>query len=255
LSATIKAGSGQPELSSSTPALQSTVSHHANRAMAGKKSVKRDPEKTRALLLVAAMKEFSSKGFSGARIDKIVNRSKCNVRMIYYYFGSKEGLYRAVLEWSYARIRSQESKLHLERLPPLEGMIRLLDNTFDHFDNNPDFVALLNNENLMRGRFVLRLRKVREMTSPLRHALEDLIERGEREKIFRKGIDPIQIYATVAAMGWFHLSNAYTLSAMFGCDLTAPAWKKARRAHVREVIMAYLTNAPTSALHSQRASK
>lgn len=200
---------------------------------------------TRDHILAAGMKEFSAHGYGGARIDRIVARARCNVRMIYHHFGSKAGLYRAVLEHSYRKIRGQEAALHLEELPPLEGMVQLLDNTFEHFASNPDFVALLNNENLLRGRFVLRLKPVTEMASPLRHALEHLIKRGEREDIFRKGIDPIQIYATVAAMSWFHLSNAYTLSAMFGRDLTDPAWRRQRRAHVRDVIMAYLTREKT----------
>ena len=208
--------------------------------------MKRNPVKTRAQILAAGMKEFSSRGFGGARIDRIVGRARCNVRMIYHHFGNKAGLYRAVLEQSYRGIRDQEAALHLENRPPLQSMVRLLENTFEHSAANPDFVALLNNENLQRGRFVLRLKSITEMASPLRHALEVLIRRGEREGIFRKRIDPVQIYATVAAMSWFHLSNAYTLSAMFGRDLTDPAWRRQRRAHVRDVIMAYLTGEKTA---------
>ena len=221
----------------------------------GRTSRKRNPIDTRTHILEAAIREFSSAGFSGARIERIAKGAKCNVRMLYHHFGNKEDLYRAVLVHCYARIRNQEADLHLAKLPPLEGMVQLLNNTFDHFANNPEFVALLNNENLMRGRFVLRLKSVAQMTSPLRRALETLIERGERQGLFRKGIDPVQIYASVAAMGWFHLSNAYTLSAMFGRDLTDPTWRRARRAHVRDVIMSYLLATQTELRATRSASQ
>ena len=82
-----------------------------------------------------------------------------------------------------------------------------------------------------------------------------MIKRGERQGQFRKGIDPVKIYASVAAMGWFHLSNAYTLSAMFGRDLTDPTWRRARRAHVRDVIMSYLLATQTELRATRSASQ
>jgi AcrR family transcriptional regulator len=192
--------------------------------------------------LRAAHAEFSQHGFSGARMDRIVKRARCNIRMVYHHFGKKEELYRSVLEAAYGEIRGQELELHLEEGDPLEGVVRLLDFTFEHFARNPDFVALLNNENLMRGRFVLRSKRITDMTSPLRRALDDLVSRGHEMRVFRNHVDPVQLYVTIAALSWFHLSNAYTLSAMFGRDLTDGAWRESRRRHVRDVVTAYLTS-------------
>lgn len=189
----------------------------------------------------AAAAEFAKVGYSGGRVERIAARAKCNIRMVYYHFGSKDALYRTVLEKSYEEIRTKERDLELASLDPLEGMVMLLEFTFEHFKSHPDFVALLNNENLMKGRFVLKSKRVTEMASPLRHALETLLRRGVQAGIFRRDLDPIQVYTTIAALSWYHLSNAYTLSAMFGRDLTDPTWRKQRLRHVKEVIMAYLT--------------
>lgn len=204
--------------------------------------VRRDSARTRDQIFRAALREFSREGYSGARVDRIAARSKCNIRMVYHHFGNKEQLYRQVLEEVYDDIRAKEQSLKLETLDPLEGMVKLLDFSFDHFRNNPDFVALLNNENLMRGRFVLKSKHITELTSPLRHAIEVLLERGQASGVFPHDVDPIQIYVTIASLSWFHLSNAYTLSAMFGRDLTDARWRDNRRDHVREVVMAYLTS-------------
>lgn len=192
-------------------------------------------------ILKAARAEFAKGGFSGGRVERIAARAKCNIRMVYHHFGSKDALYRAVLEESYKEIRSKERELELATLHPLEGMIKLLEFTFDHFQSHPDFVALLNNENLMKGKFVLKSKRVTEMASPLRHALETLLQRGVQAGIFRSDLDPVQVYTTIAALSWFHLSNAYTLSAMFGKDLTDPGWRRQRLKHVKEAIMAFLT--------------
>lgn len=189
----------------------------------------------------AAGAEFAKAGYSGGRVERIAARARCNIRMVYHHFGSKNALYRAVLEKSYEDIRSKERKLELTSLDPLEGMVKLLEFTFEHFKSHPDFVALLNNENLMKGRFVLKSKRVTEMASPLRHALETLLRRGAQEGIFRRDLDPTQVYTTIAALSWYHLSNAYTLSAMFGKDLTDPIWRKQRLRHVKDVIMAFLT--------------
>jgi AcrR family transcriptional regulator len=189
----------------------------------------------------AAKAEFAKGGFSGARVERIAARAKCNIRMVYHHYGSKEALYRSVLEQSYEDIREKERALELATLDPLEGMVRLLEFTFDHFQSHPDFVALLNNENLMKGRFVLKSKTVTDMASPLRHALDTLLRRGKQAGIFRRDLDPIQVYTTIAALSWFHLSNAYTLSAMFGKDLATKSWREQRREHVKDAVMAFLT--------------
>jgi AcrR family transcriptional regulator len=212
-------------------------------AKAGRgRHLRRDSARTRDQIFRAALAEFSREGYSGARVERIAARSKCNIRMVYLYFGNKERLYRQVLEEVYDDIRAKEQNLQLESLDPLEGMIKLLDFTFDHFRNNPDFVALLRNENLMRGKFVSKSKHITALTSPLRHAIEVLLRRGQASGVFPHNVDPIQIYITIAGLSWHHLGNVYTLSAMFGRDLTDDRWRDARRDHVREVVMAYLTS-------------
>jgi AcrR family transcriptional regulator len=202
----------------------------------------RDAARTRQRIFRAALAEFSRAGYGGARMDRIAARAQCNVRMIYHHYGKKNELYRIVLEQTYEDIRTRERKLELEKHEPLDGIITLLEFTFDHFRSNPAFVSLLNNENLMRGKFVLKSKKITDMASPLYNAIESLLDRGERAGVFRSGIDPVQFYATIAGLSWFHLSNAYTLSAMFGRDLTDDAWRDERRKHVRQVVRSFLTS-------------
>jgi hypothetical protein len=146
-----------------------------------------------------------------------------------------------VLEEAYLDIRQKEDALRLTKLDPVEGLVRLLEFTYDHFMRHPEFVALLTNENLMHGKFVLKSKRITEAASPLRIAVEELVRRGKEMKLFPTDLDPINMYVTIAALSWFHLSNAYTLSSMFGKDLTNPKFREARQRHVREVVKAYLT--------------
>jgi AcrR family transcriptional regulator len=196
---------------------------------------------TRDRILKAAYEEFAYYGFAGARVDRINSRAKANQRMLYHLFGSKEQLYQAVLLEAYTNIRSKEAALDIEHLGPIEGIVALFDFTFDHFAENPQFIWLLTNENLMRGKFVLSTTAVTDLTSPLRSSLERLVKDGVAAGILSPGTDPVQIYVTIASLSWFHLSNAYTLSAMFGRDLTSAKWRAARKEVARKVLLAYLS--------------
>jgi AcrR family transcriptional regulator len=196
---------------------------------------------TRERILEAAYEEFADYGFAGARVDRINSRAKVNPRMIYHLFGSKEQLYQAVLMEAYTDIRSKEAALDIEHLGPIEGIMALFDFTFDHFRDNPKFIWLLTNENLMRGKFVLSSTAVTDITSPLRSSLERLVRHGVASGILPSRADPLQIYAIIASLSWFHLSNAYTLSAMFGRDLTRAKWRAARKEVARDVLFAYLS--------------
>ncbi|MEE8273466.1 MAG: TetR/AcrR family transcriptional regulator [Alphaproteobacteria bacterium] len=206
-------------------------------------AVRRDPERTRENILKAAQVEFCRKGLSGARVERIATRAGANMRMLYHYFGNKEGLYLAVLERVYERIRSEERKLDLGHLDPVEGMTRLVDFTFSHFARNPDFMTLLGNENLLRARYLKRSKKMPAMTSPLVAAIGDLLGRGEREGVFRSGVDPIQLYVSITALSYLHVANRHTLSTIFRRDLADPDWLEARRAHAREMILGSLAPA------------
>jgi AcrR family transcriptional regulator len=205
-------------------------------------SRKRDPERTRNALIKAGLKEFSQKGFLGARIEQIAAGAKCNIRMLYHYFGDKKGLYLAVLESAYADIREQEAKLEIDYDKPLIGMLELLRFTFEYFEANPMFEGLLRNENLMQGRFVSRSRQVPEGAVSRKTLIGDLITSGQAKGIFRDNLDPVQVYVTITALSRFHLSNAYTMSAVLETDLRSKAWRKERLQHCFELLEAYLIN-------------
>jgi AcrR family transcriptional regulator len=208
----------------------------------GKKALlsARDPERTRLAILEAATVEFANKGLGGARVDAIAARSRVNKRMIYHYFGDKEGLYLAVLETAYDKIRSTERGLALADKDPEEGMRELVQFTWQYLSNHPEFLSLVGTENMHRAAFLKRSKKIRDMHSPLIGMIADLLDRGSRKGVFRPRVDPVDLYVTIAGLGWFYMSNRFTLSTIFGRDLTVPASMKARGQTILEVVMAYL---------------
>src|SRR5690349_22775956 len=196
--------------------------------------------RTRERILSAATAEFARHGLAGARVDRIAERAGANKRMLYHYFGAKEDLFLAALEASYEDIRSAERGLDLEHSDPREALKRLVDFTWRYFVEHPEFMTLLNSENLHKGRHVRRSRRVREMHSPLVDTLRGILRRGEREGLFREGVDPVQLYISIAGEGYFYLSNRYTLSRIFGRDLMAPRALAARARHNADMILTAL---------------
>ena len=160
--------------------------------------------------------------------------------MLYHYFGNKEDLYLAVLEASYARIRSAERTLELAHLPPREAVERLVRFTWGHFIEHPEFMALLNIENMQRARHLRRSERVREMHSPLVGLLRGVLKRGEAEGAFRGDVDAVELYVSIAALCYFYLSNRHTLGVIFDRDLSDAAAMARRADHVVEVVMGYL---------------
>jgi AcrR family transcriptional regulator len=215
-------------------------------ALAARKTPKRangnarDPERTRAAILAAATVEITAKGLGGARVDEIAERAGVNKRMIYHYFGDKDGLYLAVLEAAYQEIRSEEIKLDLGKRDPVEGMRELALFTWNYYRDHPEFLSLLATENLHRAAYLKRSKKIRELHSPFVGMIGDLLQRGAKAKVFRKDVDPVQLYISIAALGFFYMSNRYTLSTIFGRDLTAPESLKARGEHMLDVVLGYL---------------
>jgi AcrR family transcriptional regulator len=203
-------------------------------------AIQRDPERTRAAILDAATVEFARHGLGGARVDRIAAAAGANKRMLYYYFGDKERLFLAVLESTYARIRDAEKQLSLLDVEPAESVRRLIEFTWDYYVRHPEFMALLNSENLHRARHLRKSRRARALNSPLIETLAVVLERGRREGSFRTGVDPLQLYISIAGLSYFYLSNNHTLSAVFGRDLAAPQARRARVRHVTEVILGYL---------------
>jgi len=204
---------------------------------------RRDAERTRAAILAAATEEFARHGLGGARVDRIAAGARTNKRMLYYYFGAKDDLFLAVLEAAYARIRAEEQALHLEGLPPADAVRRLVAFTWDHFVRHPEFISLLNTENLHRAEHLKRSARIREMHSPLVATLSGVLARGVRARVFRRGVDPVQLYVSIAALGYFYLSNNATLSTIFGRDLDSKVALAARLDHVTEIVLGYLRRA------------
>lgn len=200
----------------------------------------RDAAATRRRILDAATDEFAERGLSGARIDSIAQKADANMRMIYHYYGSKEDLYAYVLEQAYADIRSQEATLNLGNLDPYDAMMKLFSFTFSHFANNPQIVSLWTGENLLKGRHLSPSQRAATLSSPLVDAIREVLARGEAANVFRSGIDPLQLYVSMVALSYFHLSNAYTLSAIFRTNLQSDKWKTERRRHAQAMLAAYL---------------
>ena len=207
----------------------------------------RDADRTREEILRGAMAEFADHGFGGARMEAIAERSKVDKKLIYYYFAGKDELFLAVLEQSYADIRDAEHALHLEASDPLHAIETLVAFTWNHYLRHPEFLALLNSENLHRAGHLKRSRRIRQLNSPLIDVLADVLARGEAEGTLRPGIDPMQLYISIAGIAYFYLSNKHTLGAIFGRDLMAPEALAERLAHMTEVVLGYVRPLPPTA--------
>jgi TetR/AcrR family transcriptional regulator len=200
----------------------------------------RDSAATAAAILAAATKEFATYGFGGGRIDRIAERAGVNKRMLYHHYGHKRGLYLAVLEQAYHKERSAEQKLELEALQPREAMQRLIEYTFDSFVKDRSFIKLLNDENLHKAAHLKRSKRIAEMHSPLIESMRKTLERGADAGAFRRDVDPMQTWISIAAVSYFYFSNVYTLSTIFRRDFDAPAAREARRRHVVDLVLSYL---------------
>ncbi len=198
---------------------------------------KRQPAATRRNILHAAIAEFAAEGLAGGRVDEIAARAGVSKRMLYHYFGNKDALWLAVLEDAYEKIRGEERRLDVGRLAPREGMRRLVEFSIRYCEDHPEFVSLLIGENLNRAKHLRRSDRIRELHISLLRVIADLLERGARAGVFRSGVDPAQLYITIAALGFFYFSNVHTLSVIFGRNLNAP---EARRQHLRHAVQVVL---------------
>jgi TetR/AcrR family transcriptional regulator len=217
---------------------------------------RRNPAKSRDSILKAATIEFCRHGYRGGRVDAISQRAKANMRLLYHYFGDKAGLYRAVLEHVYTEIRAKEQGLKLGDLDPVEGMRRLVRFTFDFFGQHHEYVSLINSENLLRAQHIRKSERIKSLTLPLVSSIEDLLHRGAASGVFRTDVDPIQLYVSITAQSYFHVSNRHTLSAMFDRDLGDRAWLSERRRHAEDIILTWLTAGRTgSAVEDERRSR
>lgn len=199
-----------------------------------------DPEKVKRNILDVATKEFSAKGLSGARIDEIAARTHTSKRMVYYYFGGKEGLYVAVLEDAYSKIRAIETQLDLEHLEPEAALRRLVGFTYDYEGSNQDFINLVMNENIHKGKYLAQSKKIRTLNVPAIAAVRRIYERGCAGKVFRTGLDPIEIHWAISALCFFNVSNRHTFSLIFDRDMTSAKSVRERRENVIEQIVRFV---------------
>ena len=196
-----------------------------------------DPVRTRADIIEVATHEFSEKGLAGARIDVIAQAMRTSKRMIYYYFGSKEALYIAVLEEAYRRIREIEAGLHLQDLAPEEALRKLVGFTVDYQLANPDFIRLVMNENMHRGEFLAQSNTIQKLNVPAIHAVREVYERGVKAGVFRRGVDAVDLHMSISALSFFNVANRHTFALIFKRDLESPAALAARRASIIEMVV------------------
>jgi len=203
----------------------------------------RNPQASRARILDAARIEFVSYGLSGGRVDRIAEQSGVNKNLIYHYFGSKDALYLAVLERIYADLRVRQQDQHLRGLPPVEGMRRLVSNTFDHFVATPDLIRLMSIENIHYGEHLKTSSSTKSLYSGLLDTIRILLKRGQQEGVFRANVDAVDLYLSISGLAYFFLSNQHTLSWLLDRDLAARRRVLKRRQHVVDMVLSYLTEA------------
>lgn len=205
----------------------------------------RDAARSRQGILAAACEEFAEHGLGGSRVDRIAQRAGVNKRLIYYYFQDKDALFRAVLEQAYVDIRSAERELDMLHTEPTEAIRRLVAFTWHYYLENPHFLTLLNSANLHKARHLAgdanaAPTRAQALNSPLIETLADVLERGRKDGSFRGGIDPVQLYVSIAGLAYFYLSNQHTLGTIFGRDWMGRKALSERLSHMTEVILGYV---------------
>jgi AcrR family transcriptional regulator len=200
---------------------------------------KYDPEETKRNILEVATAEFSAMGLAGARVDQIAERTHTTKRMLYYYFGSKEGLYEAVLDKVYGDIRELEQDLHIDELDPEEGLRRLVEFTFDYHDRHRDFVRLVTIENIHGARYLERLKTFRNRNASVIRTIEDLLARGVAAGVFRGDVDPIDLHLLISSLCFHRVSNRHTFGTAFGRDPSHPRLRARHREMVVDAVLRF----------------
>ena len=200
-----------------------------------------DPERTMAEILSVATKEFAHKGLAGARIDEIAAATRTSKRMIYYYFGSKEGLYVSVLEAAYGRMRKIEANLHLKDLAPALALKNLVEFTYDHHQGNEDFIRLVMNENVQRGEYLGQSKAIQKLNGSALETIEDLYTRGVKQGVFKKGLSALEIHSAISALTFFNVSNRHTFALIFGGKSGLGKAQTLKKSQVVDMITSYVS--------------
>lgn len=199
-----------------------------------------DPDRTMAEILAIASKEFADKGLTGARIDEIAAATRTSKRMIYYYFGSKEGLYLAVLESAYRRMREIESNLHLSDLEPVEALKSLVEFTYVHHQKNEDFIRLVMSENIQRGEYLSQSADIQKMNGSALATVQDIYTRGVKQGLFRSGLKALDIHSAISALSFFNVSNQHTFGLIFDQKTKAGHAETLSKNHVVQLILNFV---------------
>lgn len=195
---------------------------------------------TRESILRAAIRIFAAHGYDGGRIEQISRAAKSHDRMIYYYFGSKEQLYVEVLEKLYGDIRNTETRMNLTALEPREAIRRLVEFTFDHHDQNVDFVRIVSIENIHNAEYVKQSTSIKAMNSNILEALGTTLRRGAELGLFREGLEPLDVHLLINSFSFYRVSNRHTFSEIFQIELSDEAVKQRHRAMICESVLRYL---------------
>lgn len=204
------------------------------------KTLQRDAERTRREILDVATREFADQGFAGARVDEIAARTRTTKRMLYYYFGSKERLFVAVLERAYATIRAAEQTIEVDHLDPAAAIRRLAELTFDHHESHPDFIRLVSIENIHRAEHIAGHSDLAGQNTPAIELIEQILARGRRDGSFSRDIDAVDLHMMISAFCVFRIANRHTFGAIFDRDLTDAARRDGYRRMLGDMVVEYL---------------
>lgn len=210
------------------------------RPRATKKNMSRDPLATKARILDAATREFALRGYDGARVGAVVKRAKCNINLVYHYFGNKEKLFIAVMERAYANIRSHHKDMELREAQPEDAMRGLIASTFRMFVDSPEVIGLLASENINRARHIKNSPLIISMYDALLDFIGETLDRGVAKGVFRSGVDPTELFISINAEGYFYLSNHHTLGVILHQDFMTEQRLLKREAFITDVIMSFL---------------
>ncbi|MDP2780895.1 MULTISPECIES: TetR/AcrR family transcriptional regulator [Devosia] len=199
-----------------------------------------DPEGTRQNIIEVAAQEFALNGLSGARIDEIAAKTRSSKRMIYYYFGNKEGLYLSALENAYRQVRDGEAKLDIAGLPPIEALQRLVEFTFDHHHQHEEFIRMVMIENIHHAEFLARSDVIADLNVTAIGNIEAIYAKGLAEGVFRPGLEPLEIHWQISALCFFNVANRATFSKIFGKDVGSPAFQESLRRQTVEMVLRFV---------------